>query len=210
MSTAEVNWVSKLPAASKPAGSNLWPSLPHHLSQDSHCRPPKPHCSTGHCGASPSGQAGQRAVYLCHTNTKPLPRVGFSMCCLDYTPSFVLTEGPLWAGSSCLLPYTVYPFSHLYAFACSALSLWDSFHPYGPFPPLSILQDSVCSPLLERLCLLVLVTWPFSVFSVRPVLTSAAALTLSFKRLHTCYTKDYKLLKGREWVIFISCLAQRL
>lgn len=26
--TAEVNWVSKLPAASKPAGSNLWPSLP--------------------------------------------------------------------------------------------------------------------------------------------------------------------------------------
>lgn len=77
-------------------------------------------------------------------------------------------------------------------------------------PPLNILQDSVCSPLMERLSLLVLVTWPSSVFSVTPVLTSAAALTLSFKCLHTCYTKDYKLLEGREWVIFISCLAQRL
>lgn len=184
--TAEASGGSKHSAASKAAESSLWPSL---LTTFLMTR------TAGGCAASPSGKAGQRAVDLCQVSTKPLSRLGFSMCCLACTPRLFLTQGPLWADSSCLLPWILYPSSYLNA-------LHVLLFPSGtPFLPTSFKTQSV-PPLLESL------SWhlPSSdIYFLRQV-----ELVWGGKRWHTCYGKDWKLLEGRNWIIFISCIAQNL
>lgn len=206
---AEVNWGSKLSATSKPAGSSVWSSfLTTFLIT----------CIVSHLRHTVVQDAVEQAPMGKHAEGQFISATWAQSHFLDWACAIwpihkdLLLHKPFVSWLLLLTPLN--PLSIFTSMLSHVLlSTFGTTFFSMALPPLNILQVSVCAspgkPFLTP-------TFPcfssYTFFLCVPCNTRnpAAALTLGFKCLHTCYAKDCKLLKGRDWIILTSCLAENL